>query len=90
MVDLNLRFEPAKVIRTADLLDIAVRLKNDLLNLSPGLVEDRITEINNQLQSANVSVQDFEADLEAKLREQFGEGNYESFLAQFQGRSQEE
>jgi hypothetical protein len=89
-VDLNLRFEPAKVIRTADLLDIAVRLKNDLLNLSPGLVEDRITEINNQLQSANVSVQDFEADLEAKLREQFGEGNYESFLAQFQGRSQEE
>lgn len=89
-VDLNLRFEPAKVIITADLLDLAVRLKNDLLDLSPGLVEDRIAEINNQLQSANISVQDFEADLEAKLREQFGEGNYESFLAQFQGRSQEE
>ena len=89
-VDLNLRFEPAKVIRTADLLDIAIRLKNDLLDLSPGLVEDRIAEINNQLQSAYISVQDFEADLEAKLREQFGEGNYESFLAQFQGRSQEE
>ena len=89
-IDLNLRFEPAKIISRADLLDIAVRLKNDLLDLSPGVIEDRIAEINKQLQTANISVQDFEADLEAKLRELFGEGNYEPFLAQFQGRGREE
>jgi hypothetical protein len=89
-IDLNLRFEPAKVISRAELLDIAVRLKNDLLDLSPGLVEDRIAEINKQLQSANISAQDFGADLEAKLKELFGEGNYEPFLAQFQGRGREE
>ncbi len=65
-------------------------MKNDLLDLSPGLVEDRIAEINKQLQSANISAQDFGADLEAKLKELFGEGNYEPFLAQFQGRGREE
>ena len=60
-----------------------------MLESTPALVEDRIEEIRSRLESVNVSIQDVGAQLEDRLRQIFGEGNYEEFLAQFQGRGTE-
>ena len=60
-----------------------------MLESTPALVEDRIEEIKSRLESVNVSIQDVGAQLEDRLRQIFGEGNYEEFLDQFQGRDTE-
>jgi hypothetical protein len=85
-VDLNLYFKPPTIIRVEDALNDLVRLRYDLLESTPALVEDRIQEIRNRLESVNVSIEDVGAQLEDRLRQIFGEGNYEEFLEQFQGR----
>ena len=88
-VDLNLYFKPPTIIKIEDALDDLVRLRYDLQESTPALVEDRIEEIRSRLESVNVSIQDVGAQLEDRLRQLFGEGNYEEFLDQFQGRDTE-
>ncbi len=88
-VDLNLYFKPPTIIKIDTALNDLVRLRYDLLESSPVLVEDRIKEIRSRLESVNVSIEDVSAQLEDRLRQIFGEGNYEEFLAQFQGRGTE-
>ena len=88
-VDLNLNFKPPTIIRLDDTLDDLIRLRYDLLDTTPALVEDRIEEIRNRLETVNVSIEDVSGELEARLKQIFGEGNYEPFLAQFQGRDTE-
>ena len=85
-VDLNLYFKPPTIIRVEDALNDLVRLRYDLLEGTPALVEDRIQEIKSRLESVNVSIEDVGAQLEDRLKQIFGEGNYEEFLEQFQGR----
>tara|TARA_R110000822_G_scaffold49766_2_gene130549 strand:+ start:9838 stop:13143 length:3306 start_codon:yes stop_codon:yes gene_type:complete len=89
-VDLNLNFKPPTMIRTDEVLNDLVRLRYGLLDTTPALIENRLEQIRNQLQSANVDLTDFDLQLENRLKQVFGEGNYEPYLAQFQGRSQEE
>ena len=86
-VDLNLTFKPAKIVDAAGNLNELERLRYGLLDTSPALIEDRLQEIRSQLVAADVRIEDFEVQLEERLKTIFGEGNYESFLAQFQGRS---
>jgi hypothetical protein len=85
-VDLNLTFKAAKIVNAAGTLNELERLRYGLLDTNPALVEDRLQEIRSQLVSAEVRLEDFDVQLEDRLRTIFGEGNYESFLAQFQGR----
>ena len=85
-VDLNLTFKAAKIVNAAGTLNELERLRYGLLDTNPALVEDRLQEIRSQLVSAEVRLEDFDVQLEDRLRTIFGEGNYESFLVQFQGR----
>ena len=79
-VDLNLYFKPPTIIKIEDALDDLVRLRYDLQESTPALVEDRIEEIRSRLESVNVSIQDVGAQLEDRLRQIFGEGNRRGVL----------
>jgi hypothetical protein len=89
-VDLNLNFKPPSMIRADNALNDLVRLRYNLLDTSPVLIEDRLNQIRSQLQSTNIDLADFDMQLESRLRQVFGEDNYQAFLAQFQGRSDDE
>ena len=89
-VDLNLNFKPPSMIRADDALNDLIRLRYNLLDTSPVLIEDRLNQIRGQLQSTNIDLADFDMQLENRLRQVFGEDNYQAFLAQFQGRSDDE